>query len=417
MLKHILKIIWNQRRLNGWIFAELLVVAGVLYVMVDMFYVDYRTYHSPLGYDITNTWRFKLSEQSIEESDSLPHLTEPEKLTQLMDQIRRNPEVEEVCAAFYSCPYSMGNSWRGITPQDGDTMFTSQQSFQIRNVTPEYFRLFRVKTPEGRPVDELVAGVHNALVVTQEMASGFYQGESAVGREVQHSNLEETFRIAAVSTSIRTDEYNRPEPCFFQSLDGTLYKDVVNSFGAHSAELCVRMKKDYTQEEMNTLMDGMSDRLTVDNLFVYGVSSIASFREMRLDAKQREMSNKFSMMAFMLVNVFFGIIGTFWLRMQNRRGEIGLRMALGAHRITLKRYMYTEGLCLLALTFPLIAAFVVNLVILDYPDTYRLPLSFLRFVVTFGITYLLMAGMIVVGIWFPVRKAVRMAPAEALHYE
>ena len=27
-------------------------------------------------------------------------------------------------------------------------------------------------------------------------------------------------------------------------------------------------------------------------------------------------------MVFMLVNVFFGIIGTFWLRMQNRKGEI-----------------------------------------------------------------------------------------------
>lgn len=61
-------------------------------------------------------------------------------------------------------------------------------------------------------------------------------------------------------------------------------------------------------------------------------------------------------MAFMLVNVFFGIIGTFWLRMQNRKGEIGLRMALGAHRITLERYMYTEGLCLLAFTLPLLSS-------------------------------------------------------------
>ena len=40
MIKHILSIIWNQRRSNGWIFAELLVVAGVFWLMVDMFYVD-----------------------------------------------------------------------------------------------------------------------------------------------------------------------------------------------------------------------------------------------------------------------------------------------------------------------------------------------------------------------------------------
>ena len=41
----------------------------------------------------------------------------------------------------------------------------------------------------------------------------------------------------------------------------------------------------------------------------------------------------------------------------------------------------------------------------------------MRFLVTFGLTYLLMAAMICIGIWFPVRKAVRLAPAEALHYE
>ena len=28
MIRHILKIMWNQRRSNGWIFAELAVVAA-----------------------------------------------------------------------------------------------------------------------------------------------------------------------------------------------------------------------------------------------------------------------------------------------------------------------------------------------------------------------------------------------------
>ena len=53
---------WNQRRSNGWIFAELAVVAAVLWMMIDTFWVDYRTYHAPLGFDIGNVWRFKLSD-------------------------------------------------------------------------------------------------------------------------------------------------------------------------------------------------------------------------------------------------------------------------------------------------------------------------------------------------------------------
>ena len=392
MIKHILSIIWNQRRSNGWIFAELLVVAGVFWLMVDMFYVDTRTYYSPLGFDITNVWRFKLSEQERNPSDSLPGLSEPEKLTRLMSQIRQWSEVEEVCATYYSCPYSMGNSWREI-------------------------ELFRIKTPEGKPVADEIAGIHNALVLSKEMADVFYHGRLARGRKVRHSKLDNTFTVASVSTSIRTDEYKSPEPCFFQSLEGELFNETVNQFGARNAELCVRMKRNYTRDDMNRFLNEMGDRLAADNLFVYGISNIREFRDIHLDGKGREMSNKFSLMAFMLVNVFFGIIGTFWLRAQNRRGEIGLRMALGAYDGTLRRYLYLEGLCLLALTLPFIALFAINMVATDAIDTYRLPFTTGRFAISFGITYLMMSGMICLGIWLPVRKVTRMVPAEALHYE
>ena len=47
MIRHILKIMWNQRRSNGWIFAELAVVAAVLWMMIDTLWADYRTYHAP----------------------------------------------------------------------------------------------------------------------------------------------------------------------------------------------------------------------------------------------------------------------------------------------------------------------------------------------------------------------------------
>lgn len=415
MIKHIVKIIWNQRRGNGWIFAELLAVACFLWMMIDAFYVEMKTYYAPLGFDVTNVWRFKLSEEM--RTDTLPGLSEPEKLTTLMAQIRQNPEVEEVCATYYSCPYSFGNSWREIVPLDGDSTLTSGQSFQIRNVTPEYFRLFRVMNTDGKPVYDEIQGVHNALVVTPEMAAMFYHGQPARGRQVRHSKFTESFTISSVSESIRMDEYQRPEPCFFQSLDGEIYNQTVNGFGARSAEICVRMKREMAKDEMNRLLDEMGERLTVDNLFVYGVSPISEFRDIKLSGKEKDMSNKFSLMTFLLVNVFFGIIGTFWLRMQNRRGEIGLRMALGAHRITLKKYMYVEGLSLLAFTLPLVLLLVANLVWVDYPDTYRVPFSAGRLLITLGATYGLMAGMICLGIWFPVRKAIRMAPAEALRYE
>ena len=56
MIKHILKIIWHQRRNNGWIFVELLLVFAVLCIMMDSLLVNLYTYYKPLGFDITNVY-------------------------------------------------------------------------------------------------------------------------------------------------------------------------------------------------------------------------------------------------------------------------------------------------------------------------------------------------------------------------
>ena len=168
---------------------------------------------------------------------------------------------------------------------------------------------------------------------------------------------------------------------------------------------------------MYAFLEKTADRMTVNNTFVYGVTLLADQRDDQLRFTKNENSKKLSMMAFLLVNVFFGIVGTFWLRTERRRSEIGLRMAIGSSRGRLGEYMYLEGLGLLAITVPILLVFVFNMAFLDKLDSYREPLSILRFLVTLSVSYLLMAGMICMGIWFPVRKAVKMAPAEALHYE
>ena len=92
-------------------------------------------------------------------------------------------------------------------------------------------------------------------------------------------------------------------------------------------------------------------------------------------------------------------------------------MAIGSTGAGLGEYMYLGRSGPLGDHRPILLVFVFNMAFLDKLDSYREPLSILRFLVTLGVSYLLMAGMICMGIWFPVRKAVKMAPAEALHYE
>lgn len=421
MFKQLYKTIWQQRRANGWIFAELLIVAGVLWVLTDIFLVDYRTYTTPLGYDITNTYRFKLATLPPKSPEYITSeeisTSQTEDLLKLMQQIRLEPDVEEVCATYYSCPYSFGNSWYGLEPVDGDTTFSSGRGFQVRRVTPEYFSVFRVKDKNGRQIVPQTETGHLGIVLSREMEEGFYKNESAKGRRVKLHNSDREIPVMDVCQNVRPSDYQKSEPCFYEIMESDNLIKNVDQFGSASAELCVRMKQEKSPVEMNLFLERMGERLKVNNLYVNGYIPLKAQRKDYLRYPENEIKMKVALIVFVLVNVFFGIIGTFWIRTQKRRGEIGLQIAMGSTRWGVFRYMNLEGLVLLLFTLPFVVVFAATLIHLDIPDTYRLPMTSWRLLATFGITYLILAAMICLGISFPARKAMEVSPAEALHYE
>lgn len=421
MITHVFKIIWNQRRQNGWLFAELLLVLATVWTLLDGYLVDYRILQAPMGFDITNVWRFKLGMLSEKAPNYVPDeryaSSGPEDLTKLADQIRRHPAVGNVCVAYYSCPYSSGNSWWSMRPVDGDTLIASQQSFHVRRVSTAYFDVFRIQDMTGTPISRLVEGVQHPLIISKDLEEIFYHGKPGKGRRVILNESDMETVIAAVCQPIRTTAYERSEPCYFEVLEGSVFNAYVEKFSPSSAELCVRMKREFTRNQMNGILAEMGDLLTVNNLHVYGVQSLDEMREARVRPFEDGNSQKMSVLLFLLLNVFFGITGTFWLRTANRQGEMGLRIALGASRLSLRRFMYLEGFCLLLLTVLPVGIYAANMMLFDQLDSYRIPLSAGRFLITFGGTYLLMGVMIGLGIWYPVRQTMRMAPSEALHYE
>ena len=423
MIKHIFKMIWAQRRSNIWIFGELMIVVCALWFMVDKMWVDYRCYYAPMGYDITNTWQFKLTWLSAKAPGYQPQakkIDQAETLSKLMEHIRLESEVEDVAVAFYSMPYSWGNSWMSYYPVEGDTVTCKNKSLHVLRVSPEYFDVFRIQDKEERSVTQVLneTSLHDPMIITEEGEKALFFGKSGVGRELSTSpEMTEKYPIVAVLSTFRSYDFDPPENCVFEVLKGLSFNETVEDFGAESAELVIRTKRPMTRKEMYVFLEKNAERFTVNNLFVQGVKQLTSQRMDMLTGKLNKQKKDLSLAVFLLVNVFLGVVGTFWLRTEKRRGEIGLRMALGSDRFTMGKLMFSEGLIFLALTFPFLLFFVFNMGLTDLVDTYREPLSLLRYVGTMGIVYVIMALMICLGIYFPTSKAMRMQPAEALHYE
>ena len=139
----------------------------------------------------------------------------------------------------------------------------------------------------------------------------------------------------------------------------------------------------------------------------------------------KEIRLRVGIMVFFLLNAALGVIGTFWFRNQARRGEIGLRMAMGSSRRKLLAQFIGEALLLM--TIAAIPAICINIGLAnaDVIKTigegstvgYITGSKWLRFFITNGITYVALAIIVALSAWIPARRASKVHPVEALRDE
>ena len=123
-------------------------------------------------------------------------------------------------------------------------------------------------------------------------------------------------------------------------------------FGDQQAQIVFRVKPaadgpDYREKFLREI----APELDTDNIFVADAEPYtemqAQFEVMYGDTDK--VNSQAVVVLFLLVNVFLGLIGTFWFRTRRRRSEIALRMTMGSTRGGVFRLLIGEGLLLLAL--------------------------------------------------------------------
>jgi putative ABC transport system permease protein len=183
-------------------------------------------------------------------------------------------------------------------------------------------------------------------------------------------------------------------------------------------ELCVRVKDNMDNDFINNLWKDADKHFRVGNLYI---SDIQSFQDIRTNFQRLWMNDTRDYLVggtFLMLNIFLGILGTFWFRTQQRKGEIALFKALGSSNRDVFSREIAEGLILLSVA-------TVFAIIIDLNLAYAglnksndgVTLEAGRFIITILISYLMTALMIIIGIWFPAKKAMNIQPAEALHEE
>ena len=229
-----------------------------------------------------------------------------------------------------------------------------------RWITPEYFNVFRYRNIDGSDSESLAEALTPSGMVLSVNIADVYQdapwhGKELLGRRVpvwRNEPEAEHLSIAALTEPVRYDHFTAPDDYGSRYAAVYLTDEVMESLGETVyIEVCLRVR-----EGQN---DGFIDRLIVDadrqyqvgNLYLLDITPLSDVRTAYETDSVNELNTQFCIIFFLLLNIFLGIIGTFWFRTQHRRVEIALRIALGSTRwgicgrLSGGRSLFIVGIC------------------------------------------------------------------------
>ena len=412
MTKKLLTQIKNEWLSNLWLALELLVVSVVMWYVVDYLYTRAATYLEPRGFNIEHCYLIELGELTPKSPDYMPDKSRDDThadIAELVERLRRRPEVEAVSLSQNSYPYNGSNS-------SGEVRYDTLQSpeWTIRRmVTPDFVRVFRYQGTRGETPEQLAEMLERGEFLASDNLYRKYDHKLTefVGKRFQlFGDTTKTYQLGAALQNVRYHDYDqaRSSYCFLAK----------QSFYYVGLELCVRVREGQDNNFITKLKEDSESQFRIGNLFI---SEIRSFHDIRRSFQQawtNDIRNYVMGMGFLLLNIFLGLLGTFWFRTQQRRSEIALHKAHGATDGAIFRRLLSEGLLLLAVVTPIALVIDWNLAHLEL-NSWRngTTLEWDRLLLCAGISFVLMALMIAIGIGIPARKAMKVQPAEALHDE
>lgn len=433
MEKKIFTQIRNEWRSNFFLALELLVVFVVLWYIVDWCCTTARVYFAPMGFDTEHCYNLTVNRLTPNSALYDPNLTiedDIDALLEIAERLRHRPGVEAVAISQNCIPYGDGSN--------GIEVFVDTVSVHImhRLAQSDYLRLFRiqgvaVQDADGRTVrttssDSLAAVLKPGTMILSRNAVAKYESlgmpdaTALLGRQLPlwNPDSDNRLRVTGIAEPTRWNHFETADQWGGPFIATDFPREVMMEFeNTAYLQLSLRVSPDADHGFMDALMADADRLYRVGNTYLLDIQPFSQLRYVNELENVNEVKTQLCILGFLLLNIFLGVIGTFWFRTQHRRKEVALRMAMGSTRRGIFVRLIAEGLLLLTLAAVPAAIIAMNIGVAELVDVTQLPFDASRFFLALVLSWLLMAVMIVVGVWYPARRAMKIQPAEALHDE
>ena len=407
MMRHVFTLVWNRKRSTGLILVEILICFLVLCGLLSSAIYLGTQWSEPLGFEYENVWSADISGMDYS-ADGEQLAADRQAMSDLIRAAKSLPEVEAV-AISTNTPYS-GSSWGDGTRIDGEPVH-----FLWTLASQDLPEVLRLKLLHGRWPDENDGALgYRPVVITRNFARDLFKTENPVGQDMPIYNDDgeltepeddaEIHRVVGVAETYR--RRGAVEPTEYSMF---LAVDFANGESLPE-EMLIRVRSGTTaafEERLVRTLQGIAPQWS------YDTSLLEAKRRNLLWTYLGPMIMAAVVAVFLITMVGLGLVGVLWLSVTRRTSELGLRRAMGASGISVRRQVVGE---IWALTAVAVAAGSVIFL--------QLPLFGANFGVGWSIflggvilaTLVIYAFVTVCGL-YPAWLATRVQPATALQYE
>jgi hypothetical protein len=441
MIRSIFVQLWNCRKANLSVFLELLCVFGLLWYITDFLFVYTHNRLVPDFRNTEHTWRVNVGilppghpEYRAEENEPQAMYDNFHRLLRIMQD---NPEVETVgVMAHFALPGNGSYRGRSYYSLSDTSRHVNGQSMEIHTAAgTDYFHVFRHTRGEGAApasVNDFDWTQPRAVVVSRSVAEALFPNGNAIGQQIVHDLKQSStpMTVIGVVDDTKRFDYLRTRHAVYIAITG-MDEWELNMWRLFPA-IVVRSHASIPDRIFaESFAAAMENDLRAGNFFF---KNMLSCRKIAKDMEasfgvSSDLQVRIYLMAFFLLNILLCVLGTFWYKVNLRRSETGLRKAMGAGKASIRNAFFIEGLCLLTFAALVAMAIEMQFVAAGLIDTlgkggdgdtdriYLVDRTALRFLITNGLTFLILATVILTAIAIPARRAAALHPVEALHYE